>query len=148
MGGATPFSLPPETESPNVMELIPMDDDRVVAVRIDGTIREADVRAMVDVIEDKLTRHPKLRAYVELVHLGGIEPVALLEELKMGLRHWDRFERKASVTDARWIARIAEAVDPLFPSITVRVFALAEREAALAWITEGAEGDAGRAAAL
>ncbi len=129
------------------MQLIPMDDDRVVGVRIDGTIREADIRAMLGVVEEKLTRHEKLRVFVEVPRLGGIEPEALFQDLKMGLKHWNRFERKAAVTDAGWMARIAEAVDPLFPSIRGRVFATAEREAALRWISEGPGDGDGRPAA-
>lgn len=118
------------------MTLISMDDDRVVGVRIDGTIREAELREMVELVEDKLTRHEKLRAYVEVERLGGIEPRALFEDLKMGLAHWDRFERKAAVTDARWMAKLAEVLDPLFPWIRVRAFARSERDEALRWISE------------
>jgi len=116
-----------------------MDDDRVVGVRIDGTIREADIRAMLGVVEEKLTRHDKLRAYVEVLRPGGIEPEALFEDLKMGLKHWSRFERKAAVTDAGWMARIAQAVNPLFPSIQVRVFPVAHREEARRWISEDSD---------
>jgi hypothetical protein len=118
------------------MTLISMDDDRVVGVRIDGTIRETELREMVDVVEDKLTRHEKLRAYVEVARLGGIEPRALFEDLKMGLKHWDRFERKAAVTDARWIGKLAEVLDPLFPWIRVRAFTTSERDEAVRWISE------------
>jgi len=120
-----------------MMEHIPMSDDRVVGIRVDGTIREDDLRAMVGVIEEKLTRHEKLRAYVEVVRLGGIEPRALFEDVKLGLKHWDRFERKAAVTDAQWMAKVAEVVSPLFPSIEVRVFPVSERDAAIRWIGEG-----------
>lgn len=119
-----------------MMEMVEMADDRVVGARIDGTIREADIRAMVEVVEDKLQRHERLRAYVEVERLGGIEPRALFEDLRMGLKHWDRFERKAAVTDAKWMAKIAEVVDPLFPSIRVRTFPTADRDAAIAWLSE------------
>lgn len=119
-----------------MMTLIPMDDDRVVGVHIDGTIREEELRAMVEVVEDKLTRHEKLRAYVEVAKLGGIEPRALFEDLKMGLKHWDRFERKAAVTDAGWMAKMAEVVDPLFPWIQLRTFAVADKAEAVRWISE------------
>lgn len=119
-----------------MMTLLPMVDDRVVGVRIDGTIREDELRAMVDVVEDKLTRHEKLRAYVEVAKLGSIEPRALFEDLKMGAKHWDRFERKAAVTDAGWMKSIADALDPLFPWIQLKTFGFDERDAAVRWISE------------
>lgn len=118
------------------MTLIPMDDDRVVAVRIDGTIREEDVAAMVEVVVDKLTRHEKLRAYVEVEKLRGIEPRALFEDLKMGLEHWRDFERKAAVIDPPWLGRLVEAVDPLFPWIELRAFPFTEKDEAVRWISE------------
>lgn len=119
-----------------MMELLEMADDRVVGVRIDGKIREADIRAMVELVEAKLNQHDKLRAYVEVERLGGIELGALFEDLRMGLKYWDRFERKAAVTDAKWMAKVAEVVDPLFPWIQVRAFATGDRAAAIAWLSE------------
>jgi hypothetical protein len=113
-----------------------MDDDRVVAVRIDGTVREEDVLEMVEVVEDKLTRHEKLRAYVEVEKFRGIGPQALFEDLKMGLKHWRQFERKAAVIDPTWLGKLVEVVDPLFPWIELRAFPFTEKDEAVRWISE------------
>ncbi len=119
-----------------MMTMIPMEDDRVIGVRIDGHIRVEEMETMVEAVEAKLGEHEKLRAYVELEALGDIDLKALLADLKMGLDHWHRFERKATVTDMKWISTVADIVAPLFPTIELKVFPTVARDSAIAWISE------------
>ncbi len=119
-----------------MMTMIPMEDDRVIGVRINGHIRVEQMAEMVEAVEAKLEDHEKLRAYVELEALGDIDLKALFADLKMGLDHWYRFERKATVTDMKWIGTVADVVAPLFPSIELKVFPTAARDAAIAWVSE------------
>ncbi|MDT8369806.1 MAG: STAS/SEC14 domain-containing protein [Longimicrobiales bacterium] len=117
-----------------MVELLDLGDDRVIGLRVDGMIREEDMLAITARVEEALEQRDTLRAYVEVARLTGIEARALFEDLRLALRHWRKFERKAAVTDAEWIARVAEIVDPLFPSIEVRVFPTTEGDAARDWI--------------
>jgi len=52
------------------------------------------------------------------------------------LKHFRRFERKAVVSDATWLNRLASLLDPLFPTIELRTFTSEERDAAIAWASE------------
>jgi len=118
------------------MELIALDDDRVVGVRIDGRIDDDEMERLWDEIDERLERNEKLRVFVEVEKMGMIEPEALVEDLRRGLRHLKRFERKAVVSDARWMATLAKIFDPIFPTIQVKVFPTSERDAAVAWASE------------
>jgi len=119
-----------------MMELIALEDDRVVGVRIDGRIHDDEMEALWDEIDARLERHEKLRVFVELVKMGMIEPEAILEDMRRGLKHFRRFERKAVVSDATWLNRLASLLDPLFPTIELRTFTSEERDAAIAWASE------------
>ncbi len=119
-----------------MMEVIEIADN-VIGRRLTGNkIDKADMERLTREIEDKLTRTDRIRVYVEYEKFGGITPSGLLEDLKLGAKHWKAFERKAVVTDHAWTEKVAAAADRLFPRVKLRRFTTAEREAARAWVRE------------
>lgn len=118
-----------------MMKIIELDDDRVIAVRIDGRISDDEMTTLWDEIDLRLARHDTLRVFVEVEMMGMIGPEALLEDMRRGLRHFKRFERKAVVSDAAWMAKLAKVFDPVFPTIQLRTFPTAERDTAIAWVS-------------
>ena len=65
-------------------------------------------------------------------------PRALLKDIGYGLSKFSelrRFWRAAVVTDQRWVRWIASVEGAIFP-LEVRVFSLAEQNAAMAWASE------------
>jgi len=64
---------------------------------------------------------------------AGMTAEALADDLRMALHHWRDIEREAVVTDERWI-RALTPLGNLVPGIDVKAFALADRDAARAWI--------------
>jgi len=124
-----------------MIELMPAGlDDRVLGLRISGPIEQTDLDAVAVAFDQKLERHPRLRIYAEVQDLGKITPAALLEDLRLSMRHFRDVEREAIVADAGWLALLARAGD-LFPGIEVRQFSWLEKDKALAWIN--AEGPGG-----
>lgn len=120
-----------------MIELIPTGvDDRVVGIRIRGGIDRADLDAVAAAFEDKLERHSRVRIYAEVQDLGRLSPDALLQDLRLSVRHFRDVEREAIVTDAVWLDLLAKAGN-LLPGIEVRAFAWPEKGKALAWINEG-----------
>jgi SpoIIAA-like len=64
---------------------------------------------------------------------------ALVKDIGYGLSKLGelrRFWRAAVVTDQRWVRWIASLEGALFP-IEVRAFALADKDVAMAWASEG-----------
>ena len=119
-----------------MMELIELQEDHIVGLRIDGKVDNETFDRVLAEIEDRLTRHEKIRIYVELVSLGGIGLEALFKDMKFGLGNWRRFEREAVVSDRSWVHKIASVTDRLMPSVEVKAFPLEEKSGALAWVRE------------
>jgi hypothetical protein len=117
-----------------MIELIPTGpDERVLGMRISGPIERTDLDTVAAAFEEKLKRHRRLRIYAEVRDMGGITPAALMEDLRLSLRHFRDVEREAFVVDAHWLALLARAGD-LLPGIEVRQFSWLEKDEALAWI--------------
>jgi hypothetical protein len=60
---------------------------------------------------------------------------AIWDDTKLGLRHWNGFERVAVLTDVGWIMTAVKAVAFMMPC-PVQLFAMAELEDARRWLSE------------
>ena len=119
-----------------MIRILPFDDDRVVALHVDGKTTAEDLPPVLSTIEKKLAVHDRLRIYLELHDFGGLSADALLGDLKAALKHWNRFEREAIVTDTAWAQKVASAAGRLVPGLDIRSFAFNERDAARSWIRD------------
>jgi len=117
-----------------MLEPIPFDADNIVGLRVAGRIEAGEFDKIAAIVEDKLSRHPKLRVYVEVPSFDGISIEAFFKDLQMGLRHWHRFEKEAVVTDQAWLQRITAFTGHLVPGLEVRAFPTTDKAAARAWI--------------
>jgi hypothetical protein len=118
-----------------MIQLIDIGAEQVVGIRVDGTIHTADMKAIEQAFEDKFARFDKASIYVEVINLGGITLNALVEDLKFAIAKFNRFEKKAVVSDHQWIGPMAEVGDRLFPSIHVKHFSVEEKATALEWVS-------------
>jgi SpoIIAA-like len=112
--------------------------DNVVAVACKGHVTRSDYeRVLIPAVDGALRKHDKLRLYY---HIGsefdGIDPGAVLEDMKVGFSHLARWERIAIVTDISWIRLVIRAFAFLIPG-DVKFFDVAEDKSARAWIAEG-----------
>jgi hypothetical protein len=81
----------------------------------------------------------RLRSLYLIEKIDEIEPRALWEDSKLAfdlVRRHELWERSAIVTDQEWIARTTRMFLWMFPG-EARVFAVAELEAAKAWVATG-----------
>ena len=117
-----------------MLEIIDIGDDAVLACRIDGKIELDDIERVKTRVGEILESHDAVRVYVELDSLGGITLEALWEDLKLGFGNLSKFTHKAVVSDKKWVAKMAEIANKLFPKIELKHFAPDEREAARDWI--------------
>ena len=99
--------------------------DRVVAMRIGGKIRRADIERAVEAIEERLDRHGHVALYAEIEPLEGVTVEAMGADLRYGLRQLgrlDRFGPTAVVTDEAWVANLSRLEGWMLPSMALRVF--------------------------
>lgn len=119
-----------------MIELIDFQLPRVVGMRISGKIDEPELSKIFEAIKEKLEHSEKLGIYVELESFGGISWDALIEDLKFGLPHIKRFDKKAVVSDEDWMGKMVEFADKIFSGIQIRHFTLEEKEEAKKWVAE------------
>lgn len=116
-----------------MIQIIRTNTDNLIACRIDGKINTEDIERIANYIEDKFVKNKKLRIYVEVIKLEGISLEALFKDLKLGIKHFSDFDKKAVVTDKKWMKKVAAIADKLFPNIEVKCFSIQEKEKALEW---------------
>src|SRR5690606_25556567 len=100
----------------------------------------ADLQALMDRIEQVLSRHPAMHMFIETRSLGTLElagfgghparAIPLLKELR-------RFGRIAVAADQAWVRAGTRPESPLLPCGRYRVYRPEQRDEALAWVTEG-----------
>jgi len=108
----------------------------VVALRAVGRVTAEDYR---DVLEPAIAHANmggrKARLLLELgTEFEGYEPSAMMADAKVGMDDFRSFERIAVVTDHSWMAHAVNVFGYLIPG-RVKSFTVAERDAAIAWVT-------------
>ncbi len=113
--------------------------DDAVAVRCRGFVSKADYdQVLIPAVERALKDHERIRLYYEVApDFAVISPGAIWEDFWVGVSHWTRWKRVVVVTDVPWIRQMVLVFGFLLPGAT-KVFALAEAEAARAWLGEEA----------
>ena len=109
----------------------------VVGMRAEGKVHAQDYRSVLDpAIEAALAAHDRIRMlYVLGPGFDGYSGGAMWQDTKLGMAHWSAWERIAVVTDHSAYADGVRAVGWMIPA-EVRVFPVAELDAARAWVSE------------
>lgn len=108
----------------------------VVIAEASGKVTSEDYEQMLlPAIQRATEGGDKVRfLYVLGADFDGYQPEALMDDAKLGLQHWTDFERIGLVTDSDAYRVMVKAFGFLMPG-QVRVFSVADREEARAWIT-------------
>jgi hypothetical protein len=112
----------------------PLPDTHIFEISYSGALDAAEFEALRDRLVAFLDANDPadLLAVYEDVELAKIEPKALWEDLRSaGLEK--KVRRAALLTDAGWLATLARGASH-FIQADVRVFGLADRAEALAWL--------------
>lgn len=110
--------------------------DHVIAIRLSDKMTAKDIARYRATLDDKLAQHDRISACFDFTDLSDLSGDALVEGIKADLeflRHVDRLDRLAFVSDKEWPQAIVRFIDPLFPTIQMEVFASSHREAAIEW---------------
>lgn len=120
-----------------MIELMKGFADHIIAVNCTGRITRSDYeKTLIPAVEAALEKHKKVRLlYRAGSEFQGIDPSAILEDVKVGFSHLSRWERVAVVTDIEWIRLAIHAFAFLMPG-TVKVFDLLHDNDARQWISQ------------
>ena len=116
--------------------------DGVLGFEAEGNVTGEDYQeVLVPALEDELEDHDKIRfLYVLGPDFTGYDSAAMWDDAKIGVDHWGAWERIALVTDNGTYQGMVKAFGFLMPG-RVKVFPLAERDAAVVWITADLDDD-------
>lgn len=123
-----------------MIEIIEGFPDNVVAVSATGEVTRDDYeKVLIPAVEAALARREKIRIYYELgSRFGRMEAGAAWDDLKLGVRHYLRWERVAVITDHDWI-RHAVDVFRFMVAGEVKTFRMDESHEAREWVASPIE---------
>ncbi len=121
-----------------MLATIPGLPDDVVGIEATGEVGRDDYeQVLLPAVDAAHAQHEKVSLlYVLGPEFTGYSAGAFWGDAKFGLEHWTGWDRIAIVSDAEWLDRSVKAFAWMIPA-GVRVFAVAERDAATAWVTGG-----------
>ena len=90
---------------------------------------------LIPAVEAEIAAGRDLRVVLVFEEWDGMSGGALWEDLKMGAHHLARWKRIALVTDVEWMTHLTHLFGWMTPG-DLKVFPLAERDAAVAWAAE------------
>jgi hypothetical protein len=105
----------------------------VVELTVEGGITRPDYDRVVAEMEGVIARSGKLRLIEIIRDVGAIDSSIWWRDVKWAYHHMKDVARCAVVTDKGWIGSVTRAVAALIPA-EIRVFPIAELEAARAWV--------------
>jgi SpoIIAA-like len=120
-----------------MIELLSGLPDGVLGIEAKGQVTGEDYeRVLIPAVERELESRDKIRLlYVLGPGFDGYSAAAMWDDAKIGMSHPFSWERIAVVTDHDAYRRLVKGFGFLVPG-EVRVFAVAELDAARAWIGE------------
>ena len=116
-----------------MIEMLTSPSPRVVAIKLRGTLHDADYRTLEPLVEAALQGGKKARLYAQFDDFHGWDLHAVWDDMKFGTRHYADFERIAVVGDETWQEWMVKLVRP-FTLASLHYFPSEETPAAWAWI--------------
>lgn len=106
---------------------------KVYVLRAEGVLTDADYEELIPKFDDIIATHGPIRLLSDVTGLEGMEPLAIWDDLMLGVRHWNDFERMVILGDASW-QEVAAKVADLVTRGEVRYFDQGQRDDALKWL--------------
>ncbi len=118
-----------------MIELLTGFPEGVLGFVYKGQVTKADFDdVLTPAVEKTLATHQKVRVYSEIApDFAGFDAGAVWEDLKVGIGHFNAWERVAVVTDVKWIEETTQFVGFLSPA-EMKTFPASEAAQAKAWI--------------
>jgi hypothetical protein len=110
-------------------------DTFFLTLSVSGKLTHEDYEELTPMLEAALaTVHaPKVRVFIDAIELEGWEPRAAWDDLKLGLKHGNEFERIAIFGNRQW-QELAAKLGSWFVSGEVKYFE--DRDQAFDWLNE------------
>lgn len=120
-----------------MIEILESPKDDILEVRLSGKVTGEDYdETLTPAIEAASAKHDKIRMLAQIgPGFEGYTLQAAWDDTRLGLTHWNGFERVAVATDVDWIATAVRAVSFAMPC-PVKAFDLTDLDSARQWVSE------------
>lgn len=105
----------------------------VVGFEASGMLHAEEYRDVILPALERAAEHGDIRFVIVIPAFKGMSGGAVWEDLKAGFGHFRSWKRVALVTDVQWMSHLTSLFGWMTPGET-RVFAMAERDAAVTWV--------------
>ena len=122
-----------------MLEFIGSPED-VLALKISGSIKGADLDPIMDKLDAVMAAHDKVHVFVETQGIAGLELASLPHYFSRALPLFGKlrsFGRVAVVADQAWVRVGTQIESAMLPFISYRTYEPTERDEALAWVFTG-----------
>lgn len=91
------------------------------------------IKVVIPTVEDITKEQHALRAFCDLRNMTSIELQAILDDYKLGMKHYKDFQAFATVGDQWWMGPLMAISKPFF-KMKLKHFKSADYDKALEWI--------------
>ena len=110
-------------------------NSQVVELHVGGRVTNQELTDNIERLKGDLDLHGKTRIIEIIDHFTGIEPAAILTDIKLGIPLAQKVSRVAVVADQAWI-RAAVNLGRVFTKAEIKAFAPIALAEARTWINE------------
>ena len=118
-----------------MLEMMDIGIEKAVAYRLGGKITEDEMTLVLSALKVKIEQHGEVFIYQEVESIGGAEFDAIIEKFKffadVGI---SKLSRIAVITHKKWMHKIIDLEGKLFKKITIKAFAIGDKDAAIAFL--------------
>ena len=118
-----------------MIEVMPVSNEDILAIRVTQKLTDDDyMRIFIPKLEEIIGKYGKARVLVYLdSSYSGIEPGAIWDDLKFGIKHRNDFTKVATVGAPRWMDWVVKASSAIMPG-EARNFSAGHLREALDWV--------------
>jgi hypothetical protein len=117
-----------------MIEMLPGFAPEVVALAAAGRVTKEDYdRVVIPGMAQAFRGRAKIRCYLQVAPDVHFEPGAAWKDFKLGIEHYNGWERVAVVSDVEWLRVATKVMGVLMPG-EVRVFGQAQADEAKRWV--------------
>ncbi|WP_340114703.1 STAS/SEC14 domain-containing protein [Maribellus mangrovi] len=116
-----------------MFKILDITKSELIAIKVDGKLKKVDYDKVTPLIEKAVKDFGKIKLYIQLNDVEGIEPKAFREDVKTYLKHFNDMKKIAVVGKNRWEKMWSDLASP-FISGEVKYFDYTEIESAREWV--------------
>lgn len=128
------LAAPPRKPLARAIHLQHTDEDRILAIGVNGKLTAADYEKLDALLNHQYDRYGKLRILLHIEDLQGITLRAFWEDLRTGIRNYSKIERVAVLGSQNWLKPAVKISDLISPGIDMQFFPETDRQRAIGWL--------------